>query len=181
MANPQSPLGFALCWVLVVGTKRRLVCVYVCVCVWSWRDSHAGVVAVGLLGRAFGGAGAHQALPSTAGGAVGFSDLSPEAAGWVTLTTRLSTALRDSLSWVLALGFLSCVWVGQLGFLFLALGAWGPGASATPLIRRMLEQPCRACLACLSMAPSLAMAFLCQLRTCAWASGAATYRGRTCA
>ncbi len=74
------------------------------------------------LGLVFGRAGAHQALPSTAGGAVGFSDLSPEAAGWVTLTTRLSTALRDSLSWVLALGVLSWVWVGQLGWLLLALG-----------------------------------------------------------
>ena len=51
-------------------------------------------------GLVFGRAGAHQALPSTAGGAVGFSDLSPEAAGWVTPTTRLSTALQDSLSWV---------------------------------------------------------------------------------
>ena len=70
------------------------------------------------LGRVFGRAGAHQ-VPLE--GAVGFSDLSPEAAGWVTLTTRLSTALRDSLCWVLALGALSCAWVGQLGLLFLSL------------------------------------------------------------
>ena len=88
-------------------------------------------------------------------GAVGFSDLSPEAVGWGTLTTRLSTALRDSLSWVLALGVLSCVWVGQLGLLFLCRGVLGPRACATPLILRMLVQPCGACLVCLSMAPAL--------------------------
>ena len=58
------------------------------------------------LGRVFGWAGAHRAHPSTAGGAVGFSDLSPEAAGWVTLTTRLLTALQVSLSWVRVLGVL---------------------------------------------------------------------------
>ena len=69
----------------------------------------------------FGRAGAHQALPSTAGGAVGFSDLSPEAAGWVTLTTRLSTALQDSLSWVPVLGVLCLGWTTGLAFFFVVV------------------------------------------------------------